>query len=73
MGGVWPKAANLCACVLFLTLAVENLKFGQFMMADIIDPKYEYDAPVYVDFATVALDQVEDDEADKWFGKVKST
>ena len=42
-------------------------------MADIIDPKYEYDAPVYVDFATVALDQVEDDEADKWFGKVKST
>ena len=40
------------------------------MMADIsIDPKYEYDAPVYVDFATVALDQLENDGADEWFGK----
>lgn len=37
-------------------------------MAD-IDPKYEYDAPVYVDFSTVALDQVEPDDADKWFGE----
>lgn len=40
------------------------------MMADIsIDPKYEYDAPVYIDFATVALDQLENDGADEWFGK----
>ena len=40
------------------------------MMANIIDPKYEYDAPVYVDFTTLALDQVPDDDADKWFGKI---
>lgn len=42
-------------------------------MANIIDPKYEYDAPVYVDFTTLAVDQVPDDDADKWFGKISST
>ena len=40
-------------------------------MANVIDPKYEYDAPVYVDFTTLAADQVPDDDADKWFGKIK--
>lgn len=40
------------------------------MMANVIDPKYEYDAPVYVDFTTQAVDQVPDDDADKWFGKI---
>ena len=39
-------------------------------MANIIDPKYEYDAPVYVDFTTLTVDQVPDDDADKWFGKI---
>lgn len=39
-------------------------------MANVIDPKYEYDAPVYVDFTTQAVDQVPDDDADKWFGKI---
>lgn len=55
----------------FRALGGLNLKLSQFTMEDIIDPKYEYDAPVYVDFATVALDLVEDDNADKWFGKTK--
>ena len=41
-------------------------------MANVIDPKYEYDAPVYVDFTTQAVDQVPDDDADKWFGKISS-
>lgn len=51
-------------------LAVEILKIvRQFMMENVIDPKYEYDAPVYVDFTTLAVDQVPDDGADKWFGK----
>ena len=40
------------------------------MMANVIDPKYEYDAPVYVDFTTLNVDQVPDDDADKWFGKI---
>ena len=40
------------------------------MMANVIDPKYEYDAPVYVDFTTLVVDQVPDDDADKWFGKI---
>ena len=36
------------------------------MMANLIDPKFEgFDVPVFEDFTTV------DDDADKWFGKIK--
>ena len=42
-------------------------------MANIIDPKYEYDAPVYVDFTTLAHNEAAEDDADKWFGKIEGT
>ena len=37
-------------------------------MENVINPKYEFDAPVCVDLATQAMDQVPDDDADKWPG-----
>ena len=36
-------------------------------MATIKTDRFEFDAPTYVDFDL--LEQVEDDNADEWFGK----
>lgn len=41
------------------------------MAENIVDPKYEYDAPVYMDdLPTLASDKY--DGADEWFGKTKA-
>ncbi len=39
-------------------------------MDDYIDPRYECDAPTFVDFAQMATKNYQDDDkADEWFGK----